>query len=134
MRIVVDTNVLVSGIFWKSSPARVLDLWRLGKYQLALSKPIFDEYSRILRKLDLRYQSPATEHFLTLLGKNSLFFIPPTLHTPKCDDPKDQMFLELAVCAKASYIVSGDDDLLRLREYPGGKIIGPGPFCRLFQL
>jgi putative PIN family toxin of toxin-antitoxin system len=51
---------------------------------------------------------------------------------PICRDPKDQMFLDLAVSAEAKYIVSGDKDLLVIEEYPGGSIIKPKPFLDLF--
>ena len=47
MRVIVDTNVFISGIFWPGPPSRIMDLWADGKLQIVLSTEIFEEYKGI---------------------------------------------------------------------------------------
>jgi len=49
MKIVLDTNVLISGIFWKGAPSKILELWTKDKIQIVVNKKILDEYFRILQ-------------------------------------------------------------------------------------
>jgi hypothetical protein len=51
MRVVLDTNVLVSGIFFSGPPSRILKAWRSGRLTLVYSPPIFEEYERVLASL-----------------------------------------------------------------------------------
>lgn len=55
MKAVVDTNVLVSGIFWKGPPRKVLEAWRAGVFRLAVSPPVLNEYERVLAELAAKY-------------------------------------------------------------------------------
>ena len=47
MRVVIDTNVFVSGVFWKGPPAEILRAWRAGRIEIVLSPEILDEYRRV---------------------------------------------------------------------------------------
>jgi putative PIN family toxin of toxin-antitoxin system len=51
MKIVLDTNLIVSGIFWGGTPAKILELWQRKKIQLLASEPILDEYLKTIEKL-----------------------------------------------------------------------------------
>jgi putative PIN family toxin of toxin-antitoxin system len=55
IRVVIDTNVLASGIFWNGTPARVLSSWRKRKFQWLVSPEIMEEYQRTLGKLSLEF-------------------------------------------------------------------------------
>lgn len=124
MRIVLDTNVLVSSL-WGGPPKGVLDACRAGRVRLLLSLPILDEYLAVLGRFDL------PDEDADLFG--SLFADPD--RTELCapairiravpDDPADDKFIECAVAGKADRIVSGDRHLLKLRTFRGIPILKP---------
>ena len=55
MKIVIDTNVLVSGIFWSGPPYTILKAWQMQRFDLALSAEIFEEYKRVADALLRKY-------------------------------------------------------------------------------
>ena len=55
MKIVLDTNVFVSSVFFGGPPHKILEAWRDGKIQLLLSPSIVDEYQRVMRELSVQF-------------------------------------------------------------------------------
>jgi uncharacterized protein len=128
-RYVFDTNVLVSAAAFPASvPGQALrEAKRRG--QVLLSQPTAEEIAEVLnrRKFD-RYIRPQTRRrFLAALVRESLV-IETNLTLQVCRDPKDDKFLELAVCGQASFLVSGDKDLLVLNPFGGIPIVTPAEF------
>lgn len=105
MRVVIDTNVVLSGVLWHGTPERVLNLWLGGDLRLLVSLPILEEYREIFG----RFIDPRTELFSKWdhLLSNASELVDPLPMAPVCRDPKDQIFLEAAVGGKAQYLVSG---------------------------
>jgi len=132
MRIVLDTNVFVSGIFFSGPPYRILKAWRDGKVQLLVSPSILDEYRRIGAELALQFGDVDLRPFLDLLTIQAEIVLAPGLLTVIRDDPSDDKFLEAAVAGKASYIVSGDKHLLNLFEFQGIQILKPKDFVQRY--
>ena len=73
MKVVVNTNVLMSGIFFGGVPGRVLDAWAAGRLELVLSPEILDEYRRVGGDLQSRYpqRSAVLAPVLTLVAMNA---------------------------------------------------------------
>ena len=67
MRIVLDTNVFVSGIFFTGPPHQILEAWRDGKVQLLVSPSILEEYHRVAIELTSHFQHIDLKPFLDLL-------------------------------------------------------------------
>ena len=67
MRIVLDTNVFISGIFFSGPPYQILKAWRDGKVQLLVSPSILDEYRRIAAELTFQFRGVDLRPFLDLL-------------------------------------------------------------------
>ena len=119
MNVVVDTNVLVSGIFWNGSPRKFLSLIFRQEIKPFATLDIMAEYCRIIDKvaskrpdIAARWKSQIAK-VMTIIEKNAAVNV--------CRDPKDNMFLECAIAAKAYYLVSGDSDLLvleKIKEIP----------------
>ena len=133
MRIVVDTNVLVSAfVSATSSPARILDLWRAGDLEIVTSQAALDELQRVLLypriRTRLRYSNDQIDQFVALLRKHALYLaeVPPL--TGIAPDPDDDKFLALAQAGGAQWIVSGDSHLLSLGAYSGIPISSPAAF------
>ena len=116
MKIVLDTNVLVSS-FFGGNPRRIIRLWQEGSITICLSGPILDEYVVLLERLGLR-DSPEAGELLALLrhAPNVLFAKEPRrVHVVKAD-PADDKFIACATDLGAACIVSGDKHLLASRD------------------
>lgn len=130
MRIVLDTNVFISGIFFTGPPYQILKAWRDGRVQLLVSPSILDEYRRIGAELALQFRNVDLRAFLDLLTVQAEIVLAPTLPPVIRDDPSDDKFLEAAVAGNASYIISGDKHLLTLSEFQGIQILKPRDFVQ----
>lgn len=133
-RLVIDTGVAVSALILpRSVPRQAFDAARsVGK--VLVSTATFSELEDVLRRPKLeRY---LTEHerleFLDsyLLAAETVAI---TENVAACRDPKDDKFLELAVCGQAECIISGDDDLLALHPFRGIEIVTPRDFLIALQ-
>jgi uncharacterized protein len=128
LRVVIDTNVLVSGLAYPNSiPGRIVGRWRDGGLDVVLSRYILDEMARVLPRLS-RIQ-PSSIEIRDLV--DSLIFladiVEPVDHVePVLRDTADQKVLATYLAAKADYLITGDKDLLALVEkYP---VITPASF------
>lgn len=130
MRVVVDTNVLISGIFWRGTPGRVLDALAANQFTLCVSAPILDEYLEVIDRIAAKTGRPevARPWRSQLLNLGDVTEI--TYHYDDCRDPDDAMFVECAVSAKALYIVSGDDDLLTLGTVENVEMVTAAAFLQ----
>ena len=128
MRIVLDTGVILSALlFPRGRLAWLRDRWIGGEVQPLVSRPTVDELIRVLAypKFDLSRDEmdvvlaaylPFTE---SVVLRSSGEEVP----LPKCDDPHDQVFLRLALEGHAEALITGDDDLLRLRDLTPFRIL-----------
>ena len=128
LRVVLDTNVLVSGLAYPGSvPGRIVAAWRQGGLEVALSRYILDELVRVLPRL-LRIRMTSAE--IRDLADSFMFLAdivePEGAHDVNLRDPADQPVLLTLLAAKADYLVTGDKDLLVLAsQYP---ILTPSEF------
>jgi putative PIN family toxin of toxin-antitoxin system len=133
LKAVVDTNVLISGIFWRGAPFEVLDAWQQRRFDLAISSPILHEYQRVFNEIGVKHSVPAIGHILELIALHSEMVQPVSFAKPVCADPDDDKFLEAAIAAEADYVVSGDAALLTLKHYRGIDIVKPSQFLNLLS-
>jgi uncharacterized protein len=128
MRVVLNTNVLISSLMFESSGAVWLrNLWQQGGIVPVVSKETVKELMRVLayKKFAL---SEADQHDLLedYLPYAETVAAPKTrARIPKCRDPKDEIFLRLAYAAKVDAVVTGDDDLLALAGESRIPILSP---------
>jgi putative PIN family toxin of toxin-antitoxin system len=132
MRIVLDTNVFISGIFFTGPPYEILKAWRDGRVQLLVSPSILDEYRRIGGELALKFQGVDLKAILDLLTVQAEIVLAPSLPPVIRNDPTDDKFLEAAVAGNASHIISGDKHLLTLSEFQGIQILKPKGFVQRY--
>jgi len=127
VKVVLDTNVLVSGIFFGGVPGRILAAWAAGEVSLVLSPDILEEYRRVGHELGIRYPDLAAtfEPLLALIAMNAIIVDAPLLDEPVSDDPADDMFLAAALASHTRLIVSGDKDLLRVSGWRGIMVLTP---------
>jgi putative PIN family toxin of toxin-antitoxin system len=129
-KVVIDTNIYISAIFWGGKPRKIVDLGREKKILVFTSIEIEDEISDKL-KSKFKLQENEINHILLDFS----FFTMPVKITKHIkavpDDPDDNKFIECAVKSNADYIVSGDEHLLKLKEYAGIKILKASEFLKL---
>ncbi len=129
--IVVDTSVLISALLKPSSiPALALAQART-LFTLAVSTDTLTELARVLSRDYLTRYRTVDEREQFLLRYSELTeLINVTVHVTDCRDPKDNKFLELALAANASILVSSDSDLLVLHPYRSIQILTPADFLK----
>lgn len=128
MRIVLDTNVFISGIFFTGPPHRILKAWRDGRVQLVLSPDIFDEYQRVTEVLREKFPAVDLSEILELVLVEAEMCQVEPLSEGVCADPDDDKFIACALSSGSKLIVSGDKHLLDVDGYRGIEIIKPRPF------
>ena len=133
--IVLDTNILVSALFFKGELSKIVDLWKEGKIIPIVSKETFDEFRRVLEYP--KFSLTDTE-IKTIIEEEVLPFFKVTEITDQavgvCRDPDDDKFISCAVSASADFIVSGDRDLCSLSKYKSVRIISVKDFLKIFHL
>ncbi len=132
MRVVLDTNVVVSAFLGKRC-APILVIWKQKRFTLFINSPILDEYTRVLRRPLFALPELVIEDFLDYVYHHA-HFVPPTsfVHLVH-QDPSDDKFLDCALLAKADYLVTGDPHLLNLCSFQQTKILPPHEFLKLFH-
>ncbi len=132
LRVVLDTNVLVSGIAYPdSNPGKILAAWRRGSVTVFLSHHIVDELSRSLPRMNHRLNWPPRkfEEEVELLALQAQIVEPADLPDTAVRDTGDLPVLGTLLASGADYLITGDKDLLALVEqYPA--IISPADFWR----
>ena len=123
MKIVLDTNTVISGLLWKGAPRQILDLARSGSLTLFTSPELLAELANVLerKKFSARLVLAETNVDELVYGYAALAkTIRPAKIKPVIKaDPDDNKVLACAKAAKAEIITSGDDHLLNLKEYEG---------------
>ena len=128
MRIVLDTNVFISGIFFTGPPSQILTAWRNHKLQIVLSKEILDEYQKVARELSAKFPSVDILPIIGMLSVLCELVDTRSVNINACDDPDDNKFIECAVAGKCKLIVSGDKHLLKVSYYKGVTVLNPRSF------
>lgn len=129
MRIIIDTNVLASGLFFKGIPFKILQGIKLRKYKTIVSQGIIDEYKKTVDKLAERFPNVINANAqLELIVLSSDICQPQELINPVCADPDDDKFIACAIASKTKIIVSGDKHLLDVSGYQGIEVLTPRRF------
>lgn len=132
VRVVVDTNVLVSGTIVRyGASSRIVDTALVREITLITSQTLLDEYLDAVhrRHIAKRYRNiaPRVQNVADFLRRRAVH-VKGRVIEPVLSDPDDDFILACAVEGKANYIVSGDDHLLKLGRYRGIKILTPRDF------
>lgn len=118
LRVVLDTNVLVSGLAYPGSvPGRIVAAWREGGLDVVLSRYTLDEMARVLPRLS-RVALSAAE--IRDLADSFMFLVdvvePSAAQDEQLRDPNDQPVLATLVAGDADYLITGDQDFLALAD------------------
>ena len=127
-KIVIDTNVFISGILFGGKPRNVIQSVVEGRANLYISTEILDEIEAVLLRPKFKLSKTVVRNILHEIEEiSSIVEISNRLKVVKSDKADDK-FIECAVAGKANFIVSGDIDLLSIAKYKKIEIISPNEF------
>jgi len=131
-RVILDTNVIISGIMFKGDAIRRLLLFALNEYQLIFSQTTWDELASVLQRDAFEKHMPLGARLRVLAQlAGQVQVVDSTSIVTDCRDPKDNKFLALALDANVITIVTGDNDLKVLHPYKCIAIQSPADFMSL---
>ena len=129
-KVIIDTNVFISGIIYGGNPEKVLRLFAQNRITLLISPETTEELVSKLYHFELEKDS--IDDLLYLLNERATKVI--SKEKVKISrDKKDNIFLELANSGGADYLVTGDKDLLIIKQYKKTVILNPKDFFEMFE-
>jgi len=133
-RLILDTNVLISAIFFEAgNEARILDEVLKGVVTLVSSLDTLQEFRETLAAPKFKLTPLEILTNFQLIVSVSEIVLAPRSSKVKCRDPDDQMFLDCAEGGDADFLVTGDGDLLEIKNLGRIKILAAGEMIRLFK-
>ncbi len=133
MKVVLDTNVLISGLMLPQSiPGKIVTAWRNAHFDLVLSDPMLAEITKVLAypkiASRLQWNTHRIEQFVLLLRFKTHVVEIDQVNAEVPADPDDNVILATFLAGQAEYLISGDSDLLALQhQYP---ILTPAEFAK----
>ncbi len=138
MKIVLDTNIWLSGLFWEGEASKIIEFSEKNKIKIIISQEILEEIREILNRetkfmqlLDNK-KSKIEDLIRTILSIAQLTKKTSNIRLIK-KDPDDNIIIETARDAKAKYIITYDKHLLEAKEFKGIKIKSPEEFLEQYN-
>jgi uncharacterized protein len=130
MKIILDTNVLVSAVFFGGIPGRLLEAWVDGAVTLVLSPDIFEEYRRVGHELSTccPERGEIWDSVLIQIATHAILINAPKLDGGIADDPDDNKFFACAKASQSAMIISGDRHLLKVSGWNEISVLTPRQF------
>ncbi len=138
MRVVIDTNVIVSAFLWGGTPRRLLDVVEAQRLELFTSRMLIAELEVVLLRekfaAQLRKTRFTAAFLLSRYTQLATLIAPAEVTVPELRDPKDLHVLACALAVRSDAIISGDDDLRTLISYQGIPILSPADCLRRINI
>jgi len=129
LRIVLDTNVVISALIWGGTPFKLIEAAANGDVVLCTSPALLDELRSVLARehlaARLERQHSSMEEAVALYAALAINVFPAEVPSVVPGDPDDDHVIAAAVAAAASLVVSGDGHLLALGQHAGFRIVTP---------
>ena len=135
LKVVLDTNVLVSALLFKGELSKLLLPLKQGVFILLFSEETLKEFIKVLHYPKFALTKEEIDYLLQseILPYSKIVETNFKFNKDICRDKDDQKFLELAISGRADYIVSGDKDLLDLNKIDKGAILSPKEFLMFLE-
>ena len=137
LKLVLDTNTIISAFFWEGNEAELFRKIEQGKANLYITREILKEVEEVIKRPKfsevMRKANLTPDQIMQKIVSLSHLVIAPKLGIKVCRDEKDNKFLECAESAKADYLISGDEDLLSLKEYKRISIVKTWKMLKLLE-
>ena len=132
IRVVLDSNVLISGLNFRGREHEVLALGADHKIDVLLSSGILNEVSQTLQR-KFGYSALAAQGEIDGLLQWANIVVPTVAVQGVCRDADDDRILECSLEANADYLVTGDRDLLDLEDFRGTQIVNAAAFLEIYN-
>ena len=126
--VVLDTNVVMSAIFFGGIPLQVLRAWHNGAVRVVVSDDVLDEYREIAARMMAKFPSIDPTEWIDYIERNATKVDAPRLDEQVCEDADDDIFLACALAAGAKVVCSGDKLLLACNGWNGIEVLTPRAF------
>jgi len=137
LKLVLDTNTIISAFFWEGNEAELFRKIEQGKANLYITIEILREVEEVIKRPKfnevMKKAGLTPDQIMQKIVSISHLVIAPKLNIKICRDEKDNKFLECAESAKADYLISGDEDLLSLKEYKEIPIVRTRRILQLLE-
>lgn len=121
----MDTNQIIAGSLWPAGPAGfILEKWRESKMDIIVSPAIMDEVERVMIE-NFNAGRETADYLKRVFAYRGRYVEPKEKIDAVKNDPSDNIFLEAAVEGGADFIVTRDNDILRLKNFRGIEIVQP---------
>lgn len=134
IKVVLDTNVLISSLFWKGNARSIVDLAISNKIKSVTSHEILEEAEAVLYEDFPEVPYNKIEEIIKDILSYSSVIEAGAVTVKGLRDIRDTKIIACAISAKTDYIITGDKDLLILKEYKGIKILNPKTFLDAFYV
>lgn len=128
LRVVVDTNVLVSATIVQGKQFEILRLAKMGKIKLTVSPDIIKEFEEVISRDKFGFSKEQVSLAIKQILEIAEIIIPQHKLSIIKEDPDDNIILECALESKADVIISGDTHLLDLKKYKEIRIVNATEF------
>ena len=132
MNVVLDTNIIVSGLIYEGKPGLIVDLATTGQIKAITSPALINELCGVLEN-KFNYDANKLQRTRRFIDNNFTVVTPAFIPDVIKEDPPDNQVLAVAHEMPIKYIVSGNKHLLKLNEYNNALIIKPGEFLTVLQ-
>ncbi|MBN1390213.1 MAG: putative toxin-antitoxin system toxin component, PIN family [Candidatus Thermoplasmatota archaeon] len=133
MKVVIDTNVFVSGILWNGNESKIIDMCMGGILENHTSIGILSEVERVLSYRKFNLTNEEMDTLLKIYFSFSRLVSVKDRSDIKSRDPTDNKILECAIASEVDYIISGDQDLLVMKEVEQIRIISSRDFLEMIS-
>ncbi len=131
MRVVLDTNIFISGFFWHGPAEKILNLWKSGKFSLIISMDIISEIVKVLKDFKIKMSDIQRKQLIDIIiGMSLIVELTEKVDIVK-DDPDDNKFIEASISGKADYIITQDKHLLKIKQFRNIKVLTPEEFLAI---
>jgi putative PIN family toxin of toxin-antitoxin system len=134
MRLILDTNILLSALLSRlGAPAKLLDAWERKTFTLVACDALIAELRDVAGRPFFRARLRASAAELLAAGLRDFSFFCRDLPSGSAPDPKDSYLLALAEASQAKFLVTGDKELLSLKQHKSTRIITPAAMIEILK-
>lgn len=130
-KVILDTNIFISALGWKGKPREIFNRIIKGEFELVISTEQVAELSEAMNYPKLGFTEQQKLRFLAIVLEIANLVEPKEKINIIKEDSDDNIILECAVSSNADYIISGDQHLLKLKEFKGINVVTPKEFLDL---
>ena len=133
MKVVIDVNIFVSSFLWEGNPKKVVDRSIEGTDELYITQEILEQISEVLNRPKFNADKEGVKYYMKLIEEIANELISDIKIQNGSRDVDDNIILECGITGNVDYIITGDDDLLVLKEFNGIKIITPKEYLEIIE-